>query len=357
MAGIVTRLKGLTVTDGGATVPVFDEIQDPATAPPTAGLISSDLSAARVTGRITGDQAKVERYLVPVRDAITAIESDTSGFTVHSISQTLTSQDITNLINEGLDRTFITIGLTFIILLITFGAIVASVVPLVLAVSALLAAFGILGIFSQVVTPVSPYATQLVVLIGLAVSVDYSLFMITRFRSERREGKTKLLAIETASSTAGRAVFFSGIAVMISIAGLFLIDVSIFRSMAIGTIGVIFVAVIGSLTFLPATLAILGDRINIRASPVLRSRSRRGQRDLGDGSCWRSMRHPWRYAILATAVHARPRVPVRSHLRIGLTDFTSFPDEIDGVQAVKVINEKWPQGGVTSRSRDRLRPR
>ncbi len=130
---------------------------------------------------------------MPVRDAITAIEADTSGFTVHSVSQTLTSQDITNLINEGLDRTFITIGLTFIILLITFGAIVASVVPLVLAVSALLAAFGILGIFSQVVTPVSPYATQLVVLIGLAVSVDYSLFMITRFRSERREGRSSCL--------------------------------------------------------------------------------------------------------------------------------------------------------------------
>jgi RND superfamily putative drug exporter len=204
VAGIVTRFKGLTVTDGGATVPVFDEVQDPATATPEAGLISSDLSTARVSGRITGDQDKVERYLVPVRDAITAIESDSQGFTVHSISQTLTSQDITNLINEGLDRTFITIGLTFIILLITFGALVASVIPLVLAVSALLAAFGILGIFSQLVTPVSPYATQLVVLIGLAVSVDYSLFMITRFRSERREAKSKMLAIETAAAPPAR---------------------------------------------------------------------------------------------------------------------------------------------------------
>ena len=236
VAGIVNRLKGLTVDDGGATVPVFDQVQDPATAPPTAGLVSPDGTTVRVTGRITGDQAKVERYLVPVRDAITAIETDDSGFTVHSVSQTLTSEDITNLINSGLDRTFITIGLTFIILLITFGAFVASIVPLVLAVTALLAAFGILGVFSQLISPASPYATQLVVLIGLAVSVDYSLFMITRFRSERRQGRDKLLAIETASSTAGRAVFFSGLAVMISIAGLFLIDVSIFRSMAIGTI-------------------------------------------------------------------------------------------------------------------------
>ena len=344
VAGVVDRFKGITVNDGGATVPVFDQVQDPATAPPTAGLVSSDLTTVRVTGRITGDQAKVERYLVPVRDAIKAIEADSSGFTVHSISQTLTSQDITELINSGLDRTFVTIGLTFIILLITFGAFIASVVPLVLAVSALLAAFGILGIFSQLIAPASPYATQLVVLIGLAVSVDYSLFMITRFRSERRQGREKLLAIETASSTAGRAVFFSGLAVMISIAGLFLIDVSIFRSMAIGTIAVIFVAVVGSLTFLPATLAILGDRVNKGRVPYFGR-----ERPEGVGFWARFvtavMRHPWRYAFLSAAfmlILAYPWI----HLRIGITDFTSFPDEIDGVQAVKLIDAKWPQGGI-----------
>ncbi len=343
VAGIVTRFKGLTVDENGATVPAFGEVQDPATAPPTAGLVSSDLSSARVVGRITGDQATVERHLVPVRQAIEAIEADSAGFTVHSISQTLTGQDITELINSGLDRTFITIGLTFIILLITFGAFVASIVPLVLAVTALVAAFGILGIFSQLVSPASPYATQLVVLIGLAVSVDYSLFMITRFRSERREGKPKLLAIETASSTAGRAVFFSGLAVMISIAGLFLIDVSIFRSMAIGTIGVIFVAIIGSLTFLPATLAILGDRVNTGRVPFL-GRDRDAANGIWARFVLAVMRRPVIYLVLGTAfmlILASPFI----RLRIGVTDFTSFPDEIDGVQAVKLINEKWPQGG------------
>ena len=88
-------------------------------------------------------------------------------------------------------------------------------------------------------------------LIGLAVAVDYSLFMITRFRTERRR-RDKLAAIATASSTAGRAVFFSGLAVMISIGGLFLLDDPLFRSMAIGTISVVFISVVGSLTFLPA---------------------------------------------------------------------------------------------------------
>ena len=82
--------------------------------------------------------------------------------------------------------------------------------PLVLALTSLLAAFGLLGIYSNLFNPVSPYATQLVVLIGLAVAIDYSLFMVTRFRSERRRGHDTLVAIEIASSTAGRAVFFSG---------------------------------------------------------------------------------------------------------------------------------------------------
>ena len=131
---------------------------------------------------------------------------------------------------------------------------------------------------------------------------------------------------------------------MISIAGLFMIDVSIFRSMAIGTIGVIFVAIVGSLTFLPATLAILGDRINTGSVPFFGR-----DRDAANGFWARFvlavMRRPGRYAILATAfmlILASPWI----RLRIGVTDFTSFPDQIDGVQAVKLIDAKWPQGGI-----------
>ena len=344
VTGAVQQLTALTVTQAGAAVPAFDQVMDPATAPLQAGLVSPDTSAVRIVGRINGDQATVERHLVAVRPAIASIEANSGGFVVHTVSQTLASQDINDLINRSLDRTFGTVGITFIILLITFGALVAAVVPLVLALTALLAAFGILGIFSQVVAPASPYATQMVVLIGLAVSVDYSLFMITRFRSERRRGLSRLAAIEVASSTAGRAVFFSGVAVMISIAGLFMIDVSIFRSMAIGTIGVIFVAIIGSLTFLPATLAILGDRVNLGRLPYF-------SRDRGEaGGIWARivravMRRPIRLSVVAAAALLFLASPVL-HMRIGITDFTAFPDQVDGVQAVKLLDQKWPQGGT-----------
>jgi RND superfamily putative drug exporter len=117
--------------------------------------------------------------------------------------------------------------------------VIAALVPLVWRSPRCSGAFGILALYSQSVAAVSPYASQLVVLIGLAVAVDYSLFMVTRFRTERRHGKSKLRAIEASSATAGRAVFFSGLAVTISIGGLFLLDDPLFRSMAVGTIAVV----------------------------------------------------------------------------------------------------------------------
>ena len=139
---------------------------------------------------------------------------------------------------------------------------------------------------------------------------------------------------------------------MISIAGLFLIDVSIFRSMAIGTIGVIFVAVIGSLTFLPATLAILGDRVNRGRVPYFGRDRRGGRAASGRGSCRRSCAGRSRSRSLAAVLLLLVLASPWLHLRIGVTDFTSFPDEIDGVQAVKLLDAKWPQGSIqTSRSR------
>ncbi len=218
----------------------------------------------------------------------------------------------------------------------------AAVIPLVLAVTSLLAAFGILGLYSQFVSPVSPYASQLVVLIGLAVAVDYSLFMLTRFRTERRHGRDKLAAIHVASNTAGRAVFFSGLAVMISIGGLFLLDDPLFRSMAIGTISVVLVAVIGSLTFLPATLAILGDGVNRLGIPLMAR-----DREEGSGFWAIVVRRVMRRPVIAAAATALFLLAIATpvlRLHMGQADFTAFPDTLDGVQAVNILNEKWPGG-------------
>ena len=342
---IVTKMGALQATVNGVTGPVFQELANPVSAPPAAGLVSADRTTVRIIVRIPGDGTDLATRLAPLPRFLDELRAAHPMIEIHSLNNTLANDQIQALVSSDLDASLrLTIPLTFLILLIAFGAVVAAIVPLVLATTALLAAFGILGIYSRFIAPVSPYATQLVVLIGLAVAVDYSLFMITRFRTERRHGRDKLAAIHVASSTAGRAVFFSGLAVMISIAGLFMLDDPLFRSMAIGTIAVVFIAVVGSLTFLPATLAILGDTVTRFRLPFL-------GRDREEGSGpWsrlvrRVMRRPVFFTVVVGAALILAATPVL-RLHIGQTDFSSFPDSIDSVVALRYLDEKWPQGST-----------
>jgi RND superfamily putative drug exporter len=366
---LVTGLRGAGADVSGSFTPTFDQLLNPFEVPPQAGLISADGTTVRLVTRVPGDGPRVDALLEPVPPIVEAARAAHPDLTIHVVNRSFINEDINAFVSAGLDESLkLTLPLTFIILLFAFGAVVASVVPLVLAVTSLVAAFGIIGIYSQAIGPVSPNATQLIVLIGLAVAVDYSLFMITRFRVERRAGRDRARAIEVSSSTAGRAVFFSGLAVMISLAGLVTLGVSLFTSMAIGTISVVLVSVIGSLTFLPATLSLLGDRVNLgRPStwlPRLAVRlplgafrgsgrsalawlDRRADRHEG-GGFWGSlvlavMARPISLTILSAAVLLALGSPVL-HLRTGNSDITAFPHSIDGVAGYMLLQEKWPEG-------------
>ena len=369
IAGIVNRLATLEVMVAGTGTPVaaFREVVNPLLAPPELGLVSPDGSTVRIIARAFGEGDEIEAKLAPIPALTDELRAANPALEIHGLNGMLANDEISELVTSDLDGSLrLTIPLTFLILLIAFGAVVAALVPLVLAMTALAAAFGILGIYSQAVAPVSPYAGQLIVLIGLAVAVDYSLFMLTRYRTERRRYGTnpprprfgfgngwliergnnadKLRAIKTASSTAGRAVFFSGLAVMISIAGLLMLDDPLFRSMAIGTIAVVFISVVGSLTFLPATLAILGNGIDGGRIPFL-------ARDRGEGSgAWGRvvravMRRPILSALVTSAILLALAWPV-TRLHIGQSDFRSFPDSLEAVQAVNLMDREWPQGST-----------
>jgi RND superfamily putative drug exporter len=341
VADVVANLEATTF--GG--LPLFKQgsVIDPFAAPLSAGLLSADGTSARVPGRIVY-LAQVQRDPVPeIKHAVDDARAKHPTIEIHALSSTLINEDIDEVINSDLDRSLIiTVPATFLILLIAFGAFAAAVVPLVLALTSLLAAFGLLGLYSRIVDPVSPYATQLVVLIGLAVAVDYSLFMITRYRAERRRGADSGRAIEIASGTAGRAVFFSGLAVMISVAALYALPDALFHSMALGTIAVILVSVIGSLTFLPAVLAILGDRINLGRVPFL-GRDRPEESGFWGGVARAVMRRPILAAVLSTALLLVLAAPA-AQIRFGTTDITAFPESIDGVVAIERLREHWPEG-------------
>ena len=342
IADITARTAELRSTVDGGSVPTFEQVVDPLQAPPDFGLVSPDRTTVRLIVELPGEGDVVEQRLVAVPGFLDELRAAYPDWRIHALNNTLANDDIATLVNEDLDSSLrITIPVTFVILVIAFGTVVAAFVPLLLAITSLLAAFGVLALYSQFITPVSPYASQLVVLIGLAVAVDYSLFIITRFRTERRR-RDKRAAIVVASSTAGRAVFFSGLAVMISVAGLFLLDDPLFRSMAIGTISVVFISVVGSLTFVPAVLAIVDRGLDRLRVPFL-GRPREEGQGIWGRIVRATMRRPVTSFVLSAGILVVMATPAL-RLHMGQSDFTSFPDSIDGVQALALMNEKWPQG-------------
>jgi uncharacterized membrane protein YdfJ with MMPL/SSD domain len=325
--------------------PLFrtDSIIDPFSVPPAAGLFSPDGTSARIPARIVYHAGAARDPIAELRAAVDGPRQRHPSVEIHAVSSTLINEDINEVVSADLEHSLvITVPATFLILLIAFGAVAAAAVPLVLATTALLAAFGLLGLYSQIVDPVSPYATQLVVLIGLAVAVDYSLFMITRYRTERRRGATSQAAIAIASGTAGRAVFFSGVAVMISVAGLYALPDTLFHTMALGTIAVILVAVVGSLTFLPAVLAVLGRRIDSGRIPWF-GRERPEESGVWARLARAVMRRPLVAAVASTALLLALAAPT-ALIRFGTTDITAFPLSIDGVAAIEQLRTHWPAG-------------
>lgn len=160
------------------------------------------------------------------------------------------------------------IGVALIILAIVFGAVVAAFIPIILAIVAVITAVGISMITGQIME-LNEFVPNIVTMMGLAVGIDYSLFVLSRYREERTRGLDKQSAIEASSATAGRAVVFSGFTVVIALLGMLIIPERIFQAFGVGAITVVFVAVFTSVTLLPAIISILGDRVNSIKAPVL----------------------------------------------------------------------------------------
>ena len=192
--------------------------------------------------------------------------------------------------------------LALIVLLLVFGAVVAGLVPLMLAIASIVVALALVALLAQAYD-LSVFTQNMLIGMGLALGIDYSLFTLSRFREERLQGQEKLDAIGTAGATAGRAVLFSGIAFVLAMLGLLLVPSTIFRSLAAGAILVGIVSVIAALTLLPAVLALLGDRVNALRIPFFGRAAEQAGRE---GRFWG--------AIVDTG-HAPPSVEPRARGR------------------------------------------
>ena len=202
--------------------------------------------------------------------------------------------------------------ITLIILILAFGALLAAFVPLLLAITAVAAAIGLIGPISQI-WPVDEAISSVVLLIGLAVGVDYSMFYLRREREERARGRSEEAALEAAAATSGRAVLVSGVTVIAAMAGMYFGGAATFISFATGTILVVAIAVIGSLTVLPAVLSKLGDRVNKGRVPFLRPEKRTGEPRAWSWVLDRVLKRPLVSVIAAGGVLRGARHPGAPH--------------------------------------------
>ena len=233
--------------------------------------------------------------------------------------------------------------LALVVLLLVFGAVVAGLVPLMLAVTSIVVALALVALLAQAYD-LSVFTQNMLIGMGLALGIDYSLFTLSRYREERLAGREKHDAIATAGGTAGRAVLFSGVAFVLAMLGLLLVPSTIFRSLAAGAILVGIVSVIAALTLLPAVLALLGDRVNALRIPFF---GRAAERAGSEGRFWgaivdRVMRRPVLSLVLAGGLLLALAVPVLG-LDTGTSGAATLPDRFESKQGYLLLREEFPK--------------
>ena len=251
-------------------------------------------------------------------------------------------EDFTKLSEEDLREGELFFGApaALIVLLLVFGTVVAGVIPLVLAVLSIVVALALTALVGQVFE-LSVFVTNMIFGMGLALGIDYSLFILSRFREERSQGREKLDAIETAGATASRAVLFSGAAFVLAMTGLELVPNTIMRSLATGAILVGIVSVIAALTLLPAVLSLLGDGIERLRIPFFGRRAAQPESRFWGAIVAAVMRRPVVSLVAAVGLLLAAAVPVLS-LETGTAGISTLPDRFESKQGFLLLNREFP---------------
>jgi RND superfamily putative drug exporter len=248
-----------SVTDRLAARPELTNIRSPYQAG-AAGSLSEDGHSALVEFDMVGAADKAKDRVQPVIDTVAALQKDNPGFTIAQFGPASAQHALDNTVGKDFQHAEqLSLPIIFVVLLVAFGAFVAAGVPLLLGFSAVLGAVGLSALISHVV-PATDVTASVILLMGMAVGVDYALFYLKREREERAAGRPDRAALQRAAATSGQAVLISGATVMIAMAGMILAGSKVFISIGIGAMVVVFLAMIGSVTVLPAVLSKLGSR-------------------------------------------------------------------------------------------------
>jgi len=301
------------IVDAEKTVGAFSEVRD-LESPLDAehrDLVSKDGHSALIRFVPEGDYAEVMLYIDSISEAVGEVQARHTTLSIDSLGAS-TDKAFDEEINGGIAKAgLISIVLTLLILLFITRSLVGAVIPLLLGITSVIATTGPLALASQAI-PASEQIMHVVLLIGLAVGVDYSLFYMKRERQERAAGRGERAALEAAAATSGRAVLVSGITVLIAMAGMFLSGDKTFMSFSVGTMIVVGVAMLGSLTVLPAVLGRLGDKVEKGRVPFLGRRQKQRDSRVWGAILDRVLRRPLVSAVAAGAVLVALAVPTLS---------------------------------------------
>ncbi|HEX8105450.1 MAG TPA: anti-sigma factor antagonist [Solirubrobacteraceae bacterium] len=306
------------------------------------GQVSADRRSALIPFDLRGDSETAEERIDPVLDAVAAVRREHRDLFVGQFGQASAKHQLAATVEKDTQRAeMLSLPITLAILVVAFGALVAAGLPVLLGLSAVLAATGVSTLVSHLVP--SDNATQaVIVLIGMAVGIDYALFYLRRERQERAAGVPVGEALTRTAATSGQAVLISGATVFIAMAGMLFAGNKIFTSIGVGAMVVVAMAMIGSLTVLPALMSKLGDRVDRGRVPFV------GRRKPGreDGAMWAAilrpvLRHPAVSAGVAAAALLVLAIPAFS-LHTKLPSFTDLPKKVTIVESYKRIQAAFP---------------
>jgi putative drug exporter of the RND superfamily len=333
-AAVVTALRALPGAAADIRSPLGREGKD---------LIAPGGGSVLVTFQVAGPHSQADSTVANALHAIAAVQSRYPDLIVAETGGASVDRAATALLGQDFHQAELTsVPLTMLLLLLVFGALIAASIPVILAGSAVATTVSLLAIPSRWL-PIGPGTSEVVLIIGMAVGIDYTLFYLRREREERAAGVSFHDALRTAAATSGRAIVVSGLTVMISLAGLLFTGIDMFTGFAIGTMLVVGVAVVGSLTALPALLDLLGPWADRGRIPFLgKGRTRAERSRMWTAVVGRVVRKPVAWGGLALAALAALAFPAFG-MRIG-NPAINLPSSLAVVRTLETIQQDFPGG-------------
>jgi RND superfamily putative drug exporter len=312
------------------------------------GEVTADRHAALVNFEIAGDSNEAQDRVGSSLAATAVVQAQHPNLVIEQFGEASANKAVSTVGEEDVAKAGqLSLPITLIILVLTFGTLVAAGLPLLIGITSVVAATGLVAIPSQIL-PIDPNVSAVILMIGLAVGVDYALFYLRREREERAAGRDPQTALEIAAATSGRAVLISGLTVMVAMAGMFISGDKAFISFAYSTMIVVAIAMFASLTVLPAMLSWLGDRVEKGRIPFIGRRRRpAGESRFWSGLTERVLRRPLLSVVLAGGLLVALAIPAL-HMKTVISSVEDLPQDIAVIQTYNQVRDAFPSEGVTT---------